>query len=58
MSAWGTAEPLTYETLKAAFTAIEHEPRRVHGTASDPHLVSVGGKRCIVCGCVVAGDGE
>jgi hypothetical protein len=42
--------PLTYEALRQAFELIRNEPRRVHGTASDPHLTSVGGTTCIICG--------
>lgn len=47
---------LTYATLKKALDAIRDEPRRVHGTASDPHLVSATAvrdgqlyARCSVC---------
>lgn len=47
------AKPLGYATLKKAMDAIANEPRRVHGTESDPHLVSPQGRRCIVCGRVV-----
>jgi hypothetical protein len=41
---------ITLKALRDAFDAIRNEPYRVHGTENDPHLISVGGTTCIVCG--------